>query len=118
PIWTSGVKPNDFVMVLGYPGVTYRSLTADEMAKQRDLLFARRVDVFGEWIHILEETTKGNAAATIAVADNLKSLNNRWKNAGGQLVGLRRGNLVEKQRAAADAVLAWAILRPQLRDAV
>jgi hypothetical protein len=33
PISTSGVKPNDFVMVLGYPGVTYRSLTADEMAK-------------------------------------------------------------------------------------
>jgi hypothetical protein len=118
PISTSGVKPGDFVMVLGYPGLTYRSLTADEMAKQRDLLFALRVDVFGEWIHILEETTKGNAAATIAVADNLKSLNNRWKNAGGQLVGLRRGNIVEKQRAADDAVLEWAKSRPQFRDAV
>ena len=118
PISTSGVKPNDFVMVLGYPGVTYRSLTADEMAKQRDLLFAMRVDVFGEWIHILEETTKGNAAATIAVADNLKSLNNRWKNAGGQLAGLRRGNIVEKQRAADDAVLQWAKSRPEHRDAV
>jgi hypothetical protein len=118
PISTSGVKPGDFVMVLGYPGLTYRSLTADEMAKQRDLLFAMRVDIFGEWIRILEETTKGNAAATIAVADNLKSLNNRWKNAGGQLVGLRRGNIVEKQRAADDAVLQWAKSRPEHRDAV
>src|SRR6266542_1370240 len=51
-------------------------------------------------------------------ADNLKSLNNRWKNAGGQLAGLRRGNIVEKQRAADDAVLQWARSRPEHRDAV
>ncbi|HEV2721485.1 MAG TPA: S46 family peptidase, partial [Thermoanaerobaculia bacterium] len=118
PISTAGVKPGDFVMVLGYPGITYRSLTADEMAKQRDLLYAMRADVFGEWIRIVEETTRGNAAATITEAAYLKSLNNTWKNAGGMLAGFRRGNIVEKQRAADDAVLQWAKSRPQYRDAV
>ena len=118
PISTAGIKPGDFVMVLGYPGLTYRSLTADEMAKQRDLLYAMRADVFGEWIRILEETTRGNAAATITVAAHLKSLNNVWKNANGMLAGFRRGNIVEKQRAADDAVLQWAKSRPQHRDAV
>jgi Peptidase S46 len=118
PISTAGIKPGDFVMVLGYPGVTYRSLTADEMLKQRDLLFALRADVFGGWIRLLEETTKGNAAASITVAANLKSLNNSWKNAGGMLAGFRRGNIVEKQRAADDAVLQWAKSKPPYRDAV
>jgi len=118
PISTSGLKPGDFVMVLGYPGVTYRSLTADEMLRQRDVLFAQRAEVFGAWIRILEETTKGNAAATITVAANLKSLNNNWKNAGGMLAGLRRGQIIEKQRADDEAVLQWAKSRPAYRDAV
>jgi ketosteroid isomerase-like protein len=118
PIATSGLKPGDFVMVLGYPGVTYRSLTAEEMTERRDLFFTRRVEVYGEWIRILEETTKGNAAAGIAVADNLKSLSNRWKNAEGQLAGFRRGRIVEKQRAADDAVLQWAARHPAHREAV
>jgi len=118
PISTSGVKPGDFVMVLGYPGLTYRSLTADEMLKTRDVLFAQRAEVFGAWIRILEETTKGNAAAAITVAANLKSLNNSWKNSGGMLAGFRRGNIAEKQRAADEGVLQWAKSRPQYRDAV
>ena len=118
PISTAGVKPGDFVMVLGYPGLTYRSLTADEMAKQRDLVYAMRADVFGEWIRILEESTRGNAAATITVAASLKSINNVWKNANGMLAGFRRGNIVEKQRAADEAVLQWAKSRPQYREAV
>ncbi|HKS24348.1 MAG TPA: S46 family peptidase, partial [Thermoanaerobaculia bacterium] len=118
PISTTGVKPGDFVMVLGYPGVTLRALTADEMAKQRDVFYTLRAEVLGEWIRSLEETTKGNAAATITVAANLKSMNNAWKNSGGMLAGLRRGRIVEKQRAADDAVLQWAKSRPQYRDAV
>src|SRR5436305_2036798 len=118
PISTAGIKPGDFVMVLGYPGLTYRSLTANEMLRQRDLLFAQRAEVFGAWIRILEETTKGNAAAAITVAANLKSLNNSWKNAGGTLAGLRRGRIIEKQRADDDAVLQWAKSRPGDGDAV
>ncbi|HEY6136275.1 MAG TPA: S46 family peptidase [Thermoanaerobaculia bacterium] len=118
PISTAGVKPGDFVMVLGYPGVTLRALTADEMARQRDVFYTLRGQVLGEWIRILEETTKGNAAAAITVASNLKSMNNAWKNSGGMLAGLRRGRIVEKQRAADDAVLQWAKSRPQYRDAV
>jgi hypothetical protein len=118
PISTAGVKPGDFVMILGYPGTTYRALTADEMLKQRDLLFAQRAEVFGAWIRILEETTKGHPAAAITVASNLKSLNNSWKNSGGMLAGFRRGDIVEKQRAADEAVLQWAKSRPQYRNAV
>jgi hypothetical protein len=117
PISTKGVAPNDFVMVLGYPGVTYRSLTAAEMTERRDLYFTRRVDLFGEWIHILEETTKGNPAAQIAVADNLKTLDNRFKNAQGQLAGFRRGSIVENQKRRDEEVLAWAAKQPSRKEA-
>jgi len=118
PIAKQGVKRGDFVMVMGYPGITYRSLTAAEMLERRDLFFTRRRDVYGEWIRILEETAKGNAEAQILVADNLKTLGNRFKNAEGQLAGFKRGSIVEKQMAQDDVVLKWAASRPEFKNAV
>jgi len=118
PISTKGVKPGDFVMVLGYPGVTYRSLTAAEMTERRDFNFARRRDVYREWIRILETVPRGNAAGEIAVADDLKTLWNRQKNAEGQIAGFARGSLLEKQSAADQAVLKWAASQSAHRAAI
>jgi hypothetical protein len=118
PIARQGAGPDDFVMVLGYPGLTYRSLTAAEMTERRDLFFTRRRDLYGEWIHILEETTRGNEAATIAVADNLKNLDNRFKNAEGQLAGFLRGSIVERQKRLDDEVLRWAAGKPEVRSSI
>ena len=105
PISTKGIQPDDFVMVLGYPGITYRALTAGEM-EERHIWFSARANVYRDWIRILETTTKGDAAGEIAVADLTKTLANRQKNGEGQLAGFKRGSILEKQRAADRAVLA------------
>ncbi|MBV9494304.1 MAG: S46 family peptidase [Acidobacteria bacterium] len=118
PISTKGVKPDDFVMVLGYPGTTYRALTAAEMAERRDLFFTRRQEVYGEWIDVLQKATAGNSAGEIAVADNVKTLSNRFKNAEGQLAGFKRGSILEKQQARNEKVLAWARTQPKYADAL
>ncbi len=111
PLSPVGVKPGDFVMVLGYPARTFRSLTAGEMDDERRR-FKLVQDIYGEWIRTLEQATKGNTEGTIAVAAALKSLNNTHTNAEGQLAGLARGHLIEKQKALDDAVVAWAGARP------
>jgi hypothetical protein len=113
PISPKGIKPDDFVMVLGYPGITYRALTAAEMGERRDLYFTRRREVYGEWIDLLEKATAGNPAGEIAVADNLKTLANRFKNAEGQLAGFKRGSILEQQQARDEKVLAWAREQPK-----
>jgi hypothetical protein len=105
PISTKPLQPNDFVMVLGYPGLTFRALTADEM-EERHTWFSARANVYRDWIHILETATKGDATGEIAVADIVKSLANRQKNGEGQLAGFARGSILAKQRAADQAVLA------------
>jgi hypothetical protein len=105
PISTKGVQPDAFVMVLGYPGLTFRALTADEM-EERHIWFSARANVYRDWIRILETATKGDPAGEIAVADLVKSLANRQKNGEGQLAGFKRGSILEKQRAADRAVLA------------
>ncbi|MBN8466605.1 S46 family peptidase [Corallococcus exiguus] len=108
PLSTEGVKPGDFVMVLGYPGTTFRTLLADEMAERQARYYPRIRDVLGEAIRILESEGEKDPAGKIAVASQLKGLHNVYKNAGGQLAGLKRGHIVEKQRDAEASTVAWA----------
>lgn len=108
PIAKDGLDEGDFVMVLGYPGVTWRALIAEEMRERRERFFVRREDLFGEWIAILERASADDAAGRIAVAANLKGIHNRYKNAQGQIAGLDRGRMVDKQAAQDEAVAAWA----------
>ncbi|MGZ8710412.1 MAG: S46 family peptidase [Thermoanaerobaculia bacterium] len=114
PLAAKGIEPGDFVMVLGYPGTTYRALTAAEM-EERHAWFAPRANVYRDWIHILEEATKGSSEGEIAVAGLVKTLANRQKNGEGQLAGFKRGSILEKQREADQTVLAWS--RAQKRPA-
>ncbi len=118
PISREGVSEGDFVMVLGYPGRTYRSFIAPEFEERRELYYPARVDLYGEWIEIMERLTEGSGEGRIAVSSNLKSLHNRYKNAKGQIAGLDRGNIVEKQRSADEAVLAWANEKPEWKTAL
>lgn len=118
PISRAGVAPGDFVMVLGYPGRTMRSMTAGEMANERDFRFTLRESLYGEWIRLLEETTTSSPEGAIRVAAVLKTLNNSHTNAMGQLAGLARGRIIEKQQASDAAVVAWARGKNQWNDAL
>ncbi len=118
PIARKGVDAGDFVMVLGYPGITYRALIAEEMRERRERFFVRREEAFGEFIRILEDAGKDDAEGRIRMAANLKGIHNRYKNAQGQIAGLDRGRIVARQAAQDDAVAAWAARHPEHADAL
>ncbi len=118
PISTRGLKKDDFVMLLGYPGITWRALIADEMRERRERFFVRREDLFGEWIAHLEKASAGNAAGEIALAANVKGILNRYKNAQGQIAGLDRGLIVNKQQAQDEALAGWASTQPEHAAAI
>ncbi|MBK9654618.1 MAG: S46 family peptidase [Rhodanobacteraceae bacterium] len=118
PIARDSLAVGDFVMLLGYPGITWRALIAEEMKERRERFFVRREDVFGEWIAHLEQASAGDAAGEIAVAANVKGINNRYKNAQGQIAGLDRGRIVARQMAADDAVAAFAAEHDEHADAL
>jgi hypothetical protein len=118
PIADGGLSTDEFVMVLGYPGVTYRSLIAEEMQERRDRFFVRREDLFGAWVAQLEAASAESDAARIALAGDLKGIQNRHKNALGQIAGLDRGGIIARQQAQDDAVAQWARSQPAHADAV
>lgn len=118
PIARKPLQEGDFVMILGYPGITYRSLIAEEMRERRERFFVRREELFGEWIAILEAAGENDAQGKIALAANLKGIHNRYKNAQGQIAGLDRGAMVAKQGERDDAVAAWAATHSEHAAAV
>ena len=118
PISTDGLKEKDFVMVLGYPGITWRSLIAEEMQERRDRFFVRRQDLFGELIALLESVSAKDPAGKIALAGDLKGLANRYKNAQGQIAGLDRNGTVLKQTKDDQAVAEWAAKQPKYAGAL
>lgn len=103
-----GLSEGDFLMILGYPGITYRALIAEEMRERRERFFVRREELFGEWVEHLQQASAADPAAAIAVASNVKSILNRYKNAQGQIAGLDRGRIIDKQMAHDEAVAAFA----------
>ena len=118
PVSTEGVREGDAVAVLGYPGRSYRSWIADEMHERQERWFPAIRDLYAEWIGILDEEAARSPEAAIATIDDRRGLENTRKNAEGQIAGLRRGRIVENQRAAEDRVLAWAAARPDGQPAI
>jgi len=108
PVSVTGVSPGDAIVVAGYPGRTYRSLTAPEMAERAELYFPRRATLYADWIERMTAISESSDAARIALASRIKSLANREKNARGQIAGIERGDLLVKHGAADDEVLGWA----------
>jgi len=118
PVAKQGVEPGDFVMLAGYPGTTFRSLTAAEMRERAELFFPRRAALYRAWIDRMEAAAARDSGARIALADRIKGLANREKNDRGQLAGIARGRLLDQKEAAEREVLAWAQARPDQQAAV
>ena len=107
PLARRAAVEGDFVMVAGYPGTTFRSFLAEEMAERAELFYPQRAELYGGWLRTLEEFAARDDASRIALADRIRGLGNSEKNARGQLAGLARGRIVERKRAADQEVLAW-----------
>jgi hypothetical protein len=94
-----GVGPGDFVMVAGYPGHTDRHWPAAEVQRHVEDVFPAVIDLYGEWLDLIERHARGRPDLQIQVAAISKGLANRVKNARGMLAGLKRMELVERKRA-------------------
>jgi hypothetical protein len=108
-----GVSDGSFVMVVGYPGRTYRRLTRSEMKERHELYFPSRAALYQDWMEIIAAAGERDEEARIAMASRYKSLANREKNARGQVAAIDRGHLVGKKIAAEDEVIEWIAGHPE-----
>lgn len=108
-----GVKEGDFVMLAGYPGITYRHRTAAEFADQVQWRLPTTVEVMQQLEHVIEDIGRDDRQAAIRYASQLQSLKNNIKRYQGELDGLKRSDAVTVRRKDEDAMLAWLAVQPQ-----
>ncbi|HEX3551782.1 MAG TPA: S46 family peptidase [Thermoanaerobaculia bacterium] len=118
PVAARGVEPEGFVMLVGYPGRTFRSYIAAEMAERAELYYPGLSALYRAWLNVMEAASEKDEGARIALADRIKGLENNEKNARGQVAGIRRGRILEKKAASEREILAWAAGHPDQAAAV
>jgi hypothetical protein len=93
-----GVKENDFVFILGYPGRTFRHQPA-KFFEYHETFFLKYISELYDWqINTMQELSKGNEDLAIRYAAREKSLANVTKNYKGKLQGFRRTGLTKQKK--------------------
>ncbi|GAB1543657.1 S46 family peptidase [Scytonema sp. NUACC21] len=111
----AGLKPNDFVMVLGYPGQTNRYSLADEVAHAFGWSYPTRHKMYVSWIETINQATANNQEAKIKYAGRVSGLNNATKNFQGMMDGFARSNLIATKRQVELNLQTWIESNNQLR---
>lgn len=94
-----GVRENDFVFILGYPGRTFRHQPAKFFSYHEQYFLKYISDNYDWQIARMQQLSKGNDSLAIRYAGREKSLANVTKNYKGKLQGFRRTGLAaQKER--------------------
>ncbi len=90
-----GVDEEDFVFILGYPGRTVRHKTASFYRYEQDVRLPLTVELYAWQIGEMDKAGLEDRSVAIKHASRSKSLANVEKRSRGQLLGLRRTNMVD-----------------------
>ncbi len=93
-----GVKEEDIVFVLGYPGTTNRHRPADFVSFEEEVRMPYMIGLYEWMINTLERMSLKNRSTEIKLAPQLKGIWNNAKRTKGQLEGLTKLKLTDKMR--------------------
>src|SRR3989440_8976214 len=102
-----GVKENDFVMVMGYPGSTRRYRESYSVAYNQDVGIPFQIDVFNKQMAELQEIGRTNRDLQIKLQSRIFEISNTLKDLEGSVVAMRRFGVVEQKRTQETALIRW-----------
>ena len=102
-----GANEEDFVFLLGYPGRTVRQKTASFLKYEQDVRLPAIVELYGWQIGEMDKAAALDRSVAIKHASRTKSLANVEKRSRGQLLGLRRANIVATRERAESELLSF-----------
>lgn len=108
-----GVKENDFVMVMGYPGSTRRYRESYSVAYNQDVAIPFQIDVFNKQIEELQNAGKNNRELQIKLQSRIFEIANTLKDFEGSVVAMHRGGIVDQKRAEEAAFTRWLSGNPE-----
>jgi hypothetical protein len=109
----AGLKENDFVMVMGYPGGTtrYRESQAVDYAEGTNFPFLHQY--LRAWSDALVKVGEDSEEKRIKFASEVANLDNSRKLYEGGVTALKRGNALKMKRDDEAKFTAWVMANPQ-----
>ncbi len=115
PVSLGGVKPDDFILVFGFPGSTDRylpSYAVDLIMKQSD---PDRIKIREQKLRVLDKHMNKDAGVRLQYASKYAGTSNSWKRWQGEVKGLAQMNAVAGKRAFEDEFQKWFNQNDSLR---
>lgn len=94
----TGVRPGEFVAVLGYPGATRRHQPSFAVERYVRHMLPASVKLLDEWIVAIDRVADKNPRLGLKLAAQRKSIANRLKSAQGTLAGIERMKLYDRRK--------------------
>lgn len=94
-----GVNENDFTMVFGFPGRTYRYLHSSAVQQIMMVNDPAKIGIRRQALGILNDFMRKDEQIKIQYAAKYASIENAYKKWQGEVLGLQRKNVVEKKKA-------------------
>jgi S1-C subfamily serine protease len=107
PISLKGVKNNDFVMVIGFPGSTERFLTSEGVKQAIDVYNPSVVTARTALREVMDADMRSDAKIRIQYATKFAQLSNYWKYYIGQTKCLKDLNVFGTKKALEDRFATW-----------
>src|SRR3989441_8153542 len=108
-----GVKENEFVMVMGYPGSTRRYRESYSVAYNQDVAMPFLIDVFNKQMEELQNVGKTNRELQIKLQSRIFEISNTLKDLEGSVIAMRREGIVDKKRSEEAAFAKWINENPE-----
>lgn len=110
-----GVKENDFVMVMGYPGSTRRYRESYSVSYNQETALPFQVDVFSKQIEALQDAGKTDRELQIRLQSRIFDISNTLKDLEGSVVAMRRVGIADQKRTNEAAFTRWINESPDRR---
>lgn len=93
-----GVKPNDFTMVLGFPGRTTEYLPSEAVKQTVQVLDAAKVEMRDAALKVIDGYMRKDGQIKIQYASKYASTANYWKKWMGEMQGIKQSNGIAKKQ--------------------
>ena len=103
----NGVKENDFVFIMGYPGSTTRYRESQAVEYAQNVNFPFIVDYLKAWTDGLVKAGETDEAKRIRLQSDIFSLTNSIKAYEGGVRAIKRADVVSRKRAEEERLAAW-----------
>ena len=108
----NGVRENEFMMVMGYPGGTTRYRESQSVAYAQDVNFPFLAAYFRAYANSLVKAGEDNEAKAIALKGDIQSFNNARKVYEGNGVALGRADFITEKRDEETKFASWIQANP------